>query len=393
MINERLEINNEYCSGCGICKSICPVDAISFKKNDIGLSYPVIDFNVCVNCMLCFKACDTKEDINNKRTPPIDHVNSKAYYAYSIDDELRYKAATAGVVSQISKTLLEVNDVDVVVAASQNDNNTIETKYIEKQNIDELPSGSIYRQVVLLDNYIEKVTSSNWGKVLVIGLPCHIAAVKSLHEITPKLKKVKLYTIALFCKQTKDDRFADFIRKYLKEKDKNAKVDFRGDGWPGVTRVNNKRVIFTDYKLSFMWGTFCYTPQYCMKCKDSLGVTADISVGDAWVKEYMSSDKKGSSFLLVNTDNGHELFNHIKNNIYFENKPVETVLKSQGVSVIKFKEKLADEFIHNGRIHNRLFFKAKKFVEFIYSNNFVLVIPKVALKILYRFLLSKIMFK
>ncbi len=51
----------EDCCGCMACYNICPLSAISLKKDGEGFFYPVIDSAMCVSCGLCQKTCICKE--------------------------------------------------------------------------------------------------------------------------------------------------------------------------------------------------------------------------------------------------------------------------------------------------------------------------------------------
>jgi NAD-dependent dihydropyrimidine dehydrogenase PreA subunit len=44
----------EKCIKCGICKNVCPVDAIEMK---IGKSMPIIAHATCIQCDRCIKNC------------------------------------------------------------------------------------------------------------------------------------------------------------------------------------------------------------------------------------------------------------------------------------------------------------------------------------------------
>lgn len=45
------------CCGCMACVDICPVNAITVKKDEETFLYPVINKQLCVNCDLCEKVC------------------------------------------------------------------------------------------------------------------------------------------------------------------------------------------------------------------------------------------------------------------------------------------------------------------------------------------------
>ena len=45
-------IDEESCTGCGICVDECPVDAISMKINEV-----TIDMAECIRCGVCHDVC------------------------------------------------------------------------------------------------------------------------------------------------------------------------------------------------------------------------------------------------------------------------------------------------------------------------------------------------
>ena len=49
----RYEIDAELCTGCGLCKKRCPVEAISGERKEPH----AIDRATCTNCGTCFDVC------------------------------------------------------------------------------------------------------------------------------------------------------------------------------------------------------------------------------------------------------------------------------------------------------------------------------------------------
>lgn len=47
---------NSQCTGCGVCKIVCPKNAISFTTDKKGFLRPIVNDD-CINCGLCVKKC------------------------------------------------------------------------------------------------------------------------------------------------------------------------------------------------------------------------------------------------------------------------------------------------------------------------------------------------
>lgn len=349
MIDKNLKIYDDVCTGCSACTEACffpdengilPINLIQ-KENK--LSVPRIDMDICVNCKACYRACPTEDKIYNNQD--LNYQNYKnligeSYFGYSLNKELRFEAATAGIITEIGRYLLDTNQVDGVLSSYQDEHtNEIISKIYTNSTELIKTTGSIYRQVTLLNDLDRKIKEGKHKKLLIIGLPCHIAGIKTLQKANKYLRKnVEFITVSIFCKQTKTEEFSDYMRSILNAKE-NEKVSFRGKGWPGVARVKGRDSLsFTHTKFNLNWPTFTFAPSYCLTCSDPLGVTADITVGDAWLKKYRE-DKIGSSLFIANTELGKQIVENMKeeNIIYLKKETKENILLSQSISHIKFK--------------------------------------------------------
>ena len=404
MIDKDLKIYDSVCTVCSACTEVCAfpdengINPIQLIINANGLAVPRINSDTCTECMMCYKACPTEDKIfNNDITfEKYKEEIGDGYFGYSLDKEHRFEAATAGVTTEIAAYLLETKQVDGVVSSYQSDTNEIITKIFT--NIDEIKAtrGSIYRQVSLLNGLVQKIEDGKYKKLLVIGLPCHIAGLKTLHKTNKYLRKnVEFITIALFCKQTKTEEFSEIGRSMLGGKN-NEKISYRGKGWPGITRLDGgKSIPSNNIKLGLIWSTFTFTPDYCFTCSDPLGVEADISVGDAWLHKYYG-DNQGSSLFVANSEVGKKVLQDMKNNdrLYFDTETKENIIHSQNEQVIKFKTTNIEyrSFIF-GKINNytkvkskykiytnKILLNKKKF-EHLYRNSYIKYFPSILLKV------------
>lgn len=90
------------CTGCGLCKVVCPTHCISMSKNEFGEYFPVIDYEKCVGCDLCKKSCPSMNRVDLKY--PI-----KAYAAWNSDNAERECAASGGIATSIYEQFTGVN--------------------------------------------------------------------------------------------------------------------------------------------------------------------------------------------------------------------------------------------------------------------------------------------
>lgn len=349
MIDKNLKIYDDVCTGCSACTEACffpdengilPINLIQ-KENK--LSVPRIDMDICIDCKACYRACPTEDKIYKNQDLNYENykkIIGESYFGYSLDREHRYEAATAGIITEIATYLLNTRQVDGVLGSYQdNKTNKIISKIYTNSKELRKTTGSIYRQVALLNGLDEKIKKGKHKKILIIGLPCHIAGLKALKKANKHLRKnVEFITVSIFCKQTKTEEFSDYIRSILKA-EKNEKISFRGKGWPGIIKTEEKKYISsTDAKIGLNWPTYTFAPSYCFTCSDPLGVIADITVGDAWLKKY-KKDTIGSSLFIANTNIGKEIIKDMqeKGIIYATKESKESILISQNIDHIKFK--------------------------------------------------------
>ena len=136
---EQLEntiIKHDYCSGCGVCAGVCPVQALQMRCNDTGEYRPrLIDKDTCTECGLCARVCpffdgNPDENIISKNlfadTREIKYSTETGYYLNSFighvaDDRHRMASASGGIVTWLLEKLLSEKAVDYALCVSPND--------------------------------------------------------------------------------------------------------------------------------------------------------------------------------------------------------------------------------------------------------------------------------
>lgn len=300
------ESNN--CTGCLACVDVCSKSAI--KIMDTLSEYnAVIDETKCVNCKKCFDICQ----VNNPLTlMPI----MKSYQGWALDEEIRMNSSSGGAAMILAKTFVEKYGVVCSCIFERG-----EFVFSVAETVDELIkfAGSKYVKSNPIGIYkkIRELIISGI-KVLFIGLPCQVGAVKRF--LGTALER-DLYTIDLICHGTPSPQI---LANYLEEKGLNVgkiqDIKFRKKTKFHLY-VDNRSVVnenITDSYLMAFLNALCYTAN-CYNCIYAQNErVSDITLGDSWGSQLSESEqKKGISLLLCQTKKGVELIE--QSDIYLQN--------------------------------------------------------------------------
>ena len=109
-----MQIENEkYCTGCGACYSICPVNAITMQYDIYGFYKPVINKQKCTNCGLCESICPLNKFVsNNKKAKSVALINK--------DDYIRSKCASGGAFPTFAQHIIDKGGVVYGVIWNEN---------------------------------------------------------------------------------------------------------------------------------------------------------------------------------------------------------------------------------------------------------------------------------
>lgn len=316
----------DSCTGCSVCVSVCPKEAITLVEDDHGFAHPLIDEKRCVKCGLCKKVCPVHLQHKNKQTDDV-------FACWQLDEKKRFMATSGGVFTTVAEHFLSSGGIVYGAALESN----CAVKHIRVSDVNDLSKlrGAKYAQSATSGIFEQVKYDLQAGtRVLFSGTPCQIAALKNY------VGKAEsgLYTIDVVCHGVASPKFfMDYLAHIRKKQGGEiATVNFRYK--KPCWSVYSMRIEFTDgrvyiadkfqdpflYLFSSKAGDLtlrrsCFTCQFTTP--ERIG---DMTLGDFWnikAERYAQrSIEQGTGLVLINSQKGQELFDSVKAQLYVERR-------------------------------------------------------------------------
>ncbi|MEM3550700.1 MAG: Coenzyme F420 hydrogenase/dehydrogenase, beta subunit C-terminal domain [Candidatus Bathyarchaeia archaeon] len=313
-------IRKGLCTGCGTCSGLCPSSAIEMViKKDIYVAS--INPKKCNNCGLCSKVCPGREVDFNRLNQEIFGKKSenillgnylKTYVGYASNTDIRYNAASGGLITQLLIFALEKGIINSAMVTKMEEGSLKPKPSIVRTKEEIIKAAqSKYCPVpanVALRGLFDSRCDEN-GNVAIVGLPCHIHGIRNAERYMPEMRKMVLFHLGLFCSHTITFKGTRFLLEKLKvKKEQINEISYRGRGWPGklTLKFTNHRILEIPYPEYYDSGFGLFIPARCLLCYDFTNELADISFGDAWLPEF-AHDINGRSIIIVRSKIGMNL--------------------------------------------------------------------------------------
>lgn len=307
------------CTGCMACANVCPQKAITLTVDKLGRMMPQVDKKLCVGCMVCKKKCPQ----NN--TPTL-YEPKVCYAAQRADIKKRDGSTSGGVATLLSEEFALCGGA---VCGALVSDGIVKHKVVNR--VDELKyfKNSKYVQSDISSCYIEVQEKLKEGKkVLFIGTPCQVAAMRTRFE-----RFKEFYCVDIVCHgvspmtylQAHLDNISGGVHVYSGLRFREGQAKYILSAYEDEKRIYSCDRDHDSYYYSFRYGIS--NRENCFNCKYAKPErTGDITLGDFWRlnKESLKNKYDGNiSLIFENTEKGHELLNTIKTQMVYEERPIE----------------------------------------------------------------------
>lgn len=329
------------CAGCMACVEICPKNAVCMEDT-MDACNAVVDESKCIHCGACERICPNLIQCELKK--PLSWCQG-----WAEEEETRRSSSSGGVCASLIRWFAQ--RYGTVCACVFREGQFVFAFSDELEDVS-LYAGSKYVKSNPLGVYKGIVERLRRGeKVLFVGLPCQVAAVRN--AVRPRMES-GLYTIDLICHGSPSPLL---LERYLEERKKDiariSAIDFREKTRFGL-RCDGKYVVSKRvkdmYTCAFLSGLDytdnCYSCRYAQSKR--LG---DITLGDAWGSSLVAEEqRKGISLILCQTEKGEKLVKEAP--LHLEKIDIERAREANhqlnGPSTLHSKRRIFFEAIRKG---------------------------------------------
>ncbi len=305
-------VDGRLCSGCGVCAYLAPGQLVMTDIPSVGLRpLPIDSVNGVPVAGAALRACPGRA-LAHARDDLVDAPEGgewgpvlEVYECWSTDPELRFRGSSGGVVSALAAHALASGGAVGVLQTRAAQADALRNEAVLSRTREDILAAAGSRYAPASPGAGLQAIESADGPCVFVGKPCDVAGVRAAADLRPGLGERLALTIAIFCAGTPTRRATEAVVRDLGgDPALVERVDYRGEGWPGLFRARSSEGAAYSTTYAEAWGSLSRSRQWrCMICPDHSGQFSDVSVGDPWYRE-PEPGEPGRSLLVVRTERG-----------------------------------------------------------------------------------------
>ncbi len=308
----REVVESGLCIGCGLCEAATG-GRVTMSMSEVGSFRPgPVDGFTPEEEAAVLAACPGVVAPGRGDGDQVWGPTSMMAMAWAGDPDVRFRAATGGVLTALAQHLLDTGKASFILHVGPDPDAPMRTRWVMSETSDEViaNAGSRYGPTAPLAGL--QVAIDRNEPFAIVAKPCDTGAVSQWAKTDPQLAANLVATMAMVCggqsRITKSQRVLD---DFGVEEDSVSLFRYRGYGNPGPTRVETSDGSGYEKGYLEMWedeGSWDLDAR-CTVCPDALGEMTDVAAADAWPGGAPVGEDEGFNAIAVRSVAGTALVN------------------------------------------------------------------------------------
>lgn len=307
-------VTNGLCIGCGLCEAVTN-GRIKMEMTDYGSLRPTpVDRFTAEEEGQLLQACPgivTEPRIQTDvYADPIWGAYSSMRYAWAGDADLRFRAATGGVLTALGVHLLKSGKAKFVLHVGVDPERPMRNRWVMSESVADVitNSGSRYSPTSPLAGL--KIALDRNEPFAVIAKPCDVGAIHRFSKVDSRIDELCIARLVMVCGgQSRHKKSKEVLEEYGVTEDEVTLFRYRGYGNPGRTRIETEdgRAFEKTYQELWEDEASWELETRCKFCPDALGEAADVSAADVWPGGGPTGEDAGFNGIIVRSPVGESL--------------------------------------------------------------------------------------
>ncbi|QGX98808.1 hypothetical protein EI983_11210 [Roseovarius faecimaris] len=309
----RAVVENGLCIGCGLCAALAP-ERWAMRMTDEGRlrPAPLTAENHDADAMI-LAACPgavVEAEPRGTQSDPVWGSFTHMGEAWAGDADIRYRAATGGVLTALGVHLLRSGQARFILHCGADPERPMRSRW----QISETPeqvldrAGSRYGPSDTLAG-IEAALARN-EPFAVIAKPCDANALRARAKADPRLDRLMVAVLVMVCGGASDLGKSQAVLEELGLREEEVTLfRYRGHGNPGPTRIETRSGEAFEKTYLDMWADEAgwRIQSRCKICPDAIGEAADIAAADIWPGGAPMGEDEGFNGVITRSPAGQAL--------------------------------------------------------------------------------------
>ncbi len=307
-------VENGLCIGCGLCEAMAPERWCMTMTPEGRLRPAPLAPEDATDDAPILAACPGAVAKATPRGTQNDELwgsYTRMSVAWSADPDVRFRAATGGVLTALGMHLLRLGKARFILHCAADESAPLRTRWVISETPEDVAArcGSRYGPSDTLAGLEAALVRDE--PFAVIAKPCDAGALRSRAEADPRLARRLVAVLVMVCGGASDLGKSWEVLRAVDVAERDVTLfRYRGHGNPGPTRIETRDGRAFEKTYNEMWedesGWRIQTR--CKLCPDAIGEAADIAAADIWPGAVPDGEDDGFNGVILRTPEGDALW-------------------------------------------------------------------------------------